>query len=96
MESLLSTSRTTAGGLPRQTLSIHCVLTIIVPYIYNRLRAHALSRAWPDTPSSDTRRMAWQMLTRLESAHSLLSLFNFVVFLLNGRQVPMIRAGVWV
>jgi peroxin-2 len=60
-----------------------------VPYLYNRLRTHALSRAWPDTPSSDTRRMAWQILTRLESTHLLLSLLNFVVFLLNGRQVTV-------
>ncbi|KAN0097471.1 Pex2 / Pex12 amino terminal region domain containing protein [Tylopilus felleus] len=75
----------TPGGLPRRTLIIHGVLTIIVPYLYNRLRAHALSRAWPDTPSSDTRRMAWQMLTRLESTHALLGLLNFAAFLLNGR-----------
>ncbi|KAG6378711.1 Pex12 amino terminal region-domain-containing protein [Boletus reticuloceps] len=75
----------TPGGLPRRTFIIHGVLTIVVPYLYNRLRAHALSQAWPDTPSSDTRRMAWRMLTRLESMHSVLSLLNFVAFLLNGR-----------
>lgn len=61
-----------------------------MPYLYNRLRAHALSRAWPDTPSSDTRRMAWQMLTRLESTHALLGLLNFAAFLLNGRQVTVV------
>lgn len=88
--SLLLMSRTVAGGLPRRTLIIHGVLTIIVPYLYNRLRAHALSRAWPDTPSSDARRVAWQMLTRLESTHSLLSLLNFVAFLLNGRSVMVL------
>ncbi|KAF8138453.1 Pex12 amino terminal region-domain-containing protein [Boletus edulis] len=75
----------TPGGLPRRTFIIHGVLTIAVPYLYNRLRAHALSQAWPDTPSSDTRRMAWRLLTRLESMHSVLSLLNFVAFLLNGR-----------
>ena len=90
MESLVSTARTTAGGLPRRTLIIHGVLTVIAPYFYNRLRTHALSRAWPDTPSSDTRRMAWQMLTRLESTYSLLSLLNFVAFLLNSRQVTVV------
>ncbi|KIJ70092.1 hypothetical protein HYDPIDRAFT_51693, partial [Hydnomerulius pinastri MD-312] len=75
----------TAAGLPRRTLLVHGTLTLLVPYFYNRLRVHALSRAWPDTPSSDRRRMAWQMLTRLEASHSLLSLLNFTVFLWNGR-----------
>ncbi|KAF9247336.1 Pex12 amino terminal region-domain-containing protein [Melanogaster broomeanus] len=73
------------AGLPRRTLLIHGTLTILVPYFYNRFRAHALSRAWPDTPSNDKRRLAWQTLTRIETTHSLLGLLNFTVFLWNGR-----------
>ncbi|RDX55685.1 peroxisomal biogenesis factor 2 [Lentinus brumalis] len=74
-----------ALGLARSTLALHSILTIFVPYFHNRLRAHALSNAWPDAPSSDRRRKAWEFLTRLESLHGLAALINFTVFLWNGR-----------
>ncbi|KAI0660926.1 peroxisomal biogenesis factor 2 [Cubamyces menziesii] len=73
------------SGLPRSALALHGVLTILVPYIHNRIRTHALSNAWPDAPSSDRRRKAWELLTRIESIHGLAALLNFVVFLWNGR-----------
>ncbi|TCD64326.1 peroxisome assembly protein (Peroxin-2) [Steccherinum ochraceum] len=73
------------GRLSTRVLLLHGGLTMLVPYFHNRLRAHALSQAWPDAPASDRRRKAWDMLTRLESIHSLLSLLNFVAFLWNGR-----------
>ena len=60
---------------------------MFVPYIHARIRAHALSQAWPDAPSSDRRRKAWDFLMRLESIHSTLTLLNFVTFLWNGRLV---------
>ncbi|KAI0650681.1 peroxisomal biogenesis factor 2 [Trametes meyenii] len=83
---LASTSRlSAASGLPASTLVLHSVLTIFAPYLHNRLRAHALSNAWPDAPSSDRRRKAWELLTRLESIHGLAGLLNFVLFLWNGR-----------
>ncbi|EKM59328.1 uncharacterized protein PHACADRAFT_136918 [Phanerochaete carnosa HHB-10118-sp] len=71
--------------LPRRLLLIHGVITTLVPYFHTRLRAHALSQAWPDAPSSDRRRKAWELLTRLESLHSTLTLLNFVAFMWNGR-----------
>ncbi|KIL00589.1 hypothetical protein PAXRUDRAFT_129446 [Paxillus rubicundulus Ve08.2h10] len=85
-----SVSKSSSGslspaGLPRRTLFIHGTITILVPYLYSRLRAHALSHAWPDTPSNDKRRIAWRTLTRLEATHSILSSLNFTVFLWNGR-----------
>ncbi|KAI9000955.1 peroxisomal biogenesis factor 2 [Trametes punicea] len=84
----LPTSRTrfsSTSGLPGSTLLLHSTLTILVPYLHNRLRAHALSNAWPDAPSSDRRRKAWELLTRVESIHGLAALLNFVLFLWNGR-----------
>ncbi|KAI0375698.1 peroxisomal biogenesis factor 2 [Pilatotrama ljubarskyi] len=81
-----STSRfRTASGLAASTLALHSILTILVPYAHGRLRAHALSNAWPDAPSSDRRRKAWELLTRVESIHGLAGLLNFVFFLWNGR-----------
>ncbi len=68
-------------------MAVHIVATIFVPYLHNRLRAHALSNAWPDAPSSDRRRKLWELLTRLESIHSAAGLLNFVFFLWNGRSV---------
>ncbi|CCM04786.1 uncharacterized protein FIBRA_06979 [Fibroporia radiculosa] len=78
-------TRTTVSELSYRTLFAHGTATLLVPYFYTRLRAHALSHAWPDAPSSDTRRKAWELLSRLESLHGLLALSNFVVFLWNGR-----------
>ncbi|KAF9820944.1 hypothetical protein IEO21_00921 [Rhodonia placenta] len=73
------------SGLPRNKLLLHGAMTLLVPYLHARIRAHALSRAWPDAPSLDRRRKAWELLTRMESAHGCLSLLNFVSFLWNGR-----------
>ena len=79
--------RSIASGLPQATLAFHGALTIFVPYLHARIRAYALSNAWPDAPSSDRRRKAWELLTRLESIHGLAALVNFLVFLWNGRYV---------
>ncbi|KAF8897671.1 Pex12 amino terminal region-domain-containing protein [Infundibulicybe gibba] len=73
------------SGLPRRTLLMHGAITLIIPYLHHRIRSHALSRAWPDAPSSDHRRKAWTLLTSLESSHTLLGLLNFILFLWDGR-----------
>ena len=75
----------TASGIPRRTLIIHGALTIVLPYLYTRLRSHALSHAWPDAPSADRRRQVWGVLTALESSYGLLGLVSFIVFLWDGR-----------
>jgi len=75
----------TSSGLPRNTILLHGAITVLFPYIYARLRSHALSNAWPDAPSSDRRRKMWEWLVSLESTHTLLSLLSFVTFLWNGR-----------
>ncbi|GLB33946.1 putative pex2 / Pex12 amino terminal region [Lyophyllum shimeji] len=77
--------RLAPSGLPRRTLLLHGTLTVILPYLHTKLRSYALSSAWPDAPSSDYRRKAWDILTSLESAYTLLTLSNFVAFLWNGR-----------
>ena len=74
-----------ASGLARNTLIIHGALTLLLPYCHNRLRSYALSNAWPDAPSSDHRRKAWDALNTAESMHALLGLANFIAFLWNGR-----------
>ncbi|KAJ8590868.1 hypothetical protein M405DRAFT_895709 [Rhizopogon salebrosus TDB-379] len=70
---------------PRRLLIIHGALTILVPYLRNRIHAYALSRAWPDAPTSDIRRRAWTALMNIEAAHGAFSLANFVAFLWDGR-----------
>ena len=74
-----------ASRLPRKILLIHGALTIIVPYVHTRLRGHALSKAWPDAPSSDRRRKAWELMTKLETAHAAVALVSFVTFLWDGK-----------
>jgi peroxin-2 len=74
-----------ASGLPERILWAHGTATIIIPYLHSRIRIYALSRAWPDAPSSDIRRKAWSVLTRIESGYDMLSLASFVVFLCDGR-----------
>ncbi|KAF8076535.1 peroxisomal biogenesis factor 2 [Lyophyllum atratum] len=73
------------SGLPRRILLLHVTLTVVLPYLHTRLRSYALSRAWPDAPSSDRRRKAWDILSTLESSYTLLTLSSFVAFLWNGR-----------
>ncbi|KAJ6628748.1 Pex12 amino terminal region-domain-containing protein [Mycena sp. CBHHK59/15] len=77
--------RLSPSGLPRRILLLHGTLTVLVPYLHTRLRAHALSRAWPDAPSSDRRRKAWEILISLESTHALVALLSFIAFLWDGR-----------
>lgn len=76
-----------ASGLPQRTLVIHGTLTVLIPYLHNRLRIHALSHAWPDAPSNDRRRKAWDVLVRMESAYMACGLLSFVAFLWDGRCV---------
>jgi peroxin-2 len=74
-----------ASRLPRKILLVHGALTIVLPYIHTRLRGHALSKAWPDAPSSDRRRKAWVLMTKLETAHAAVALASFVAFLWDGQ-----------
>lgn len=75
----------TGSGLPRSTLLAHASLTLVVPYLHDRIRSHALSHAWPDAPSLDRRRKAWDFLNTAETIHAFFGLINFVVFLMEGR-----------
>jgi len=75
----------TTSTLPRKILLIHGVLTMVLPYIHTRLRRHALSKAWPDAPSSDRRRKAWELMTKLETTHAAITLASFIVFLWDGQ-----------
>ncbi|KAI9448147.1 Pex12 amino terminal region-domain-containing protein [Lactarius indigo] len=77
--------RNISSRLPRKILLVHGALTIVLPYVHNRLRGHALSKAWPDAPSSDRRRKAWELMTRLETAHAAVALVSFIAFLWDGR-----------
>ena len=77
--------RPKASRLPRKILLVHGALTIVVPYLHARLRGHALSNAWPDAPSSDRRRKAWEVMTKLETTHAVLALASFVAFLWDGQ-----------
>ncbi|PPQ99079.1 hypothetical protein CVT24_003639 [Panaeolus cyanescens] len=77
----------TPSGIPRKILIVHGTLTLVVPYLHSRLRAHALSQAWPDAPSSDIRRKVWDVMHSIESLYAALGLVNFVAFLWNGRHV---------
>jgi hypothetical protein len=74
-----------ASRLPRKILLVHGALTIVLPYIHTRLRGHALSKAWPDAPSSDRRRKAWELMTKLETTHAAIALVSFIAFLWDGQ-----------
>jgi hypothetical protein len=74
-----------ASTLPRKILLVHGALTMVLPYIHTRLRRHALSKAWPDAPSSDRRRKAWELMTKLETTHAAVALASFAVFLWDGQ-----------
>ncbi|KAH9977897.1 Pex12 amino terminal region-domain-containing protein [Lactifluus volemus] len=77
--------RAALSRLPRKVLLAHGALTIVLPYVHTRLRGHALSKAWPDAPSSDRRRKAWELMTTLETTHAAIALVSFVAFLWDGQ-----------
>lgn len=77
--------RSVSSRLPQKILLVHGALTIVLPYVHTRLRGHALSKAWPDAPSSDRRRKAWELMTKLETAHAAIALVSFIAFLWDGR-----------
>ncbi|EJU06432.1 hypothetical protein DACRYDRAFT_113142 [Dacryopinax primogenitus] len=81
----ISTSNAGPGEIRRQKLFLHALLTLGVPYLHARIRGYALSRAWPDRPRTDQRRLAWACLTSAENAHAVLGLAGFVTFLWDGR-----------
>lgn len=58
---------------------------MLVPYLHRRFRMYALTHAWPDAPSKDTRRKVWDGLTRCETAYDTVSLISFIAFLYSGR-----------
>ncbi|KJA30163.1 hypothetical protein HYPSUDRAFT_32263 [Hypholoma sublateritium FD-334 SS-4] len=80
-----SSSGLAPSGLPRNRLLLHGTLTLILPYLHNRFRVHALSQAWPDVPTSDYRRKIWDALGSVESIHACLGLASFIAFLWNGK-----------
>lgn len=83
----LTCGKRVASGLLRRSLIAHAVLTVAVPYLHGRLRTYGLSRSWPDVPSSDFRRRAWDVLLRLETLHATSALVGFVAFLWDGKCV---------
>lgn len=80
----------TVCGLSRSTLILHASLSLILPYFHTRVRSHALSHAWPDAPSSDARRKAWDLLNLAESVCALSELVNFLAFLWAGRWLHIV------
>ncbi|KAI0030711.1 Pex12 amino terminal region-domain-containing protein [Vararia minispora EC-137] len=72
-------------GLSARQLAVHSALTIVGPHVHTRMRGHALAHAWPDAPTSDIRRQAWDVLAKLETGYAALALASFVAFLWDGR-----------
>ncbi|KZP00013.1 hypothetical protein CALVIDRAFT_595441 [Calocera viscosa TUFC12733] len=81
----LADTRAPGSPIRRKKLLLHALLTLGIPYLHARIRGYALSRAWPDAPSTDRRRRAWAWLTSAENAHAVLGLAGFVAFLWDGR-----------
>ncbi|KAG9040257.1 peroxisome assembly protein (Peroxin-2) [Tulasnella sp. JGI-2019a] len=73
------------SGLLQSSLAVHALLTVALPYLHGRIRTYGLSRSWPDAPSSDSRRRAWDLLLRLETLHSTSALVGFISFLWDGK-----------
>jgi peroxin-2 len=65
----------------------HAALTVVLPYFHKRVRAFALSRAWPDAPVTHHRRRLWEAMSLVETVHAYASLIGFCLFLRSGRFV---------
>jgi peroxin-2 len=88
------TSHRSASRLPRPVLVAHAAFTILLPYAHARLRSHALAASWPDAPQRSLPQRVWAILARVEAAHAVLALANFLAFLYHARCV--VRRGGWV
>jgi len=49
-----------------------------------KLRNYALSKSWPDLPSSDVRRLSWRILSLAESGYTALATISTLYFLYEG------------
>uniref|UniRef100_A0A7S2W7T0 RING-type E3 ubiquitin transferase (cysteine targeting) n=1 Tax=Rhizochromulina marina TaxID=1034831 RepID=A0A7S2W7T0_9STRA len=59
-------------------------LSVLVPWIFARIRARGLSRGWASRPPNDSRRRAWALLERLYGIWKYIHLFNLLAFLRTG------------
>lgn len=80
---LQSTSRD--APLSRLQLMLYPALTILFPYLHNKLERQMSHLSYSDMSSNDPRRLLWNTMDQLQRIYSALTLANFLAFLGDGR-----------
>jgi peroxin-2 len=80
---LQSTSKD--ASLSRIQLTLFPALTILLPYLHEKLERRMSHLSYSDMPSNDPRRLLWNGMDRLQRVYAALSLANFLAFLSDGR-----------
>lgn len=74
-----------SASLSRLQLAIYPLLTVGVPYLYQRLERRMTSLSFSNIPSRDPRRLLWTLTDQLHRAYEAAALVNFAAFLADGR-----------
>lgn len=82
---LQSTSRD--ASLSRIQLTLYPALTIVFPYLHNKLEQRMSHLSYSEMQPNDPRRLVWSAMDQLQRVYAALSLANFLAFLNNGRCV---------
>jgi peroxin-2 len=80
---LQSTSRD--APLSRLQLTLFPALTILLPYLHNKLERQMSHLSYSDMPASDPRRILWNSMDQVQRVYAALTLANFLAFLGDGR-----------
>jgi peroxin-2 len=62
--------------------SMHLLLSVLTPWMWNRLRDHAVEKQWGENHETEH---WWSILEAVDRAHRVASLVNFLIFLGDGR-----------
>lgn len=74
----------TYSPLSRRQRILLGVAFVVVPYVWARVSETAIDERWAGMEHEDWEYVVWKWMTRMEAAHKLVVLLNFVAFLWSG------------
>lgn len=66
---------------------LYPLLTIALPYAYEKLNRNMTAMSFSDLPEGDPRRVLWTVVDKAQKCYEGVALANFLAFLGNGRCV---------
>lgn len=69
---------------------LHFCLSIFLPYLWQRLNIYSVNESWGSLKETDWRKKAWRIINKVDIYYKWLVMFNFLVFLWNGKYRSLI------